>query len=87
MLCSRLAHLVCPCTCPFCFCPLCAQGMCYTHAVCCGAGTGLFFLPKNTRVLVMRKVGGRAAALGGTLGWAALRQHWGRQYCQTLEAG
>ncbi len=32
------------------------QGMCHTHAVCCGGGTGLFFLPKNTHVLVMRKV-------------------------------
>ncbi len=28
--------------------------MCYTHAACCGAGTGLLLLPKNTRVLVLR---------------------------------
>lgn len=30
--------------------------MCYTHAVCCSAGVGVFFLLKNTRVLVQRKV-------------------------------
>ena len=32
--------------------------MCYTHAACCGAGSCAFFLPKNTRLLVVRK--GRA---------------------------